>query len=411
MRCCRSCRSPVRFVADFGAIPLVNRLLLSADARCDVFPLRLVRCLTCGLMQLADDVPPEAMFGSYTYFSGQSSTMVAHAGRLVDRFVGAGDRVLEIASNDGYLLGQAREKAGAVLGVEPAANVAEVARAVGVPTEVAYFNEATATRLRETVGVFDVIFANNVLAHTPDPNEIAAGIRILLGPGAVAHVEVPDLLTLLDSDAFETVYHEHYSYFSLAAMKQLFNRHGLMVVGVTRIGIHGGSLHVQIAHDGDESEVEAAVARERRNGLLSDEPYERLTDSVDRLRKALRPVLGEFSSMAAYGAAAKGIVLLNLLGLDCRDVSFVADVSDHKQGRWIPGTRQQIEAPSALLERRPEGCLLLPWNLREEILTDQRAYLDSGGRFVIPRPRVEVIGGRHAREFAAGVEGGVSRTA
>jgi SAM-dependent methyltransferase len=388
---CRVCDgTSFRDVIDLGPMPLVNNLLAQPHDPCPRSPLELVVCRECGLGQLTETPPPDLMFRDYRYFSSQSDTMVEHARALVERHVAPGRRVVEIASNDGYLLRHAIARNATVLGVEPAVNVARFAEEQGVPTLCAYFDRATAEEARRSFGPADVMFANNVLAHVPDPNEIAAGIAALLADDGVAHVEVPSLLRLVDAGAFDTIYHEHYSYFTVTSLRRLFGQHGLRIVDVREIPIHGGSLHLEIARDGDETAVQTHCRHEAERGVLDATPCTGLARRVDRLRADLADVLAPYLRVAAYGAAAKGIVLLNVLGLDATRIPWVADVSPAKQGRFVPGTGQPIVPPERLIMEAPDACLLLPWNIESEILRRNATYLEGGGRFVVPLPAVTV---------------------
>lgn len=389
---CRSCGGE-RFgeVIDLGPMPLVNNLMRSENEIAPRWPLHVVFCRACSLMQLTETPPPGAMFDEYLYFSSQSQTMVEHAKGLVHRFVKPGDRVLEIASNDGYLLKHAIGKAKDVLGVEPAKNIAAYANSIGVPTRCAYFNRETAEQLRAEWGEADAMIANNVLAHVPDPNEIAAGIAVMLSASGVAHIECPSAIRMIESCAFDTIYHEHYSYFTLTALKSLFNRHGLKIVGIELLPIHGGSFHVQIARDGDEREVLKQVENERKRGVCDDRFHRDFAERVQRIRRELDNAINQFKRVVAMGAAAKGIVLLNAFDLRSDRIAWVADVSPHKQGRFVPGTGQPIVSPDRLLLERPDAALLLPWNLRDEILERNRGFRDQGGRFIVPIPSVEIV--------------------
>ncbi len=394
MRCCSCGATSFGEVIDLGLMPLVNNLLDSPDQPCGRWPLKVVFCRACSLAQLTETPPPDAMFGEYLYFSSQSQTMVAHAGDLVQRHVRRGDRVVEVASNDGYLLAQAQSRGAEVLGVDPARNIAAYANARGVPTRCEYFNGATGAAIAGEWGRCDALFANNVLAHVPDPNEIAAGIRAALAPRGRAHIEMPYIRRMIAGGAFDTIYHEHRCYFSVAALQSLFRRHGLAVADVEVIPIHGGSLHLVVTHAGhdvDESRANAMVAEERAAGLFEDRFYADFAARVRGLRERLLATMRSFGSVCAYGAAAKGVVLLNSFGIDAEQVPWVADVSPHKQGRFVPGTRQEIVAPSVLVERKPDAALLLPWNIRDEIVRRNRAYLDQGGRFIVPIPEVVLV--------------------
>jgi hypothetical protein len=278
-----------------------------------------------------------------------------------------------------------------VLGVDPARNITAFANASGVPTRCEYFNAESARRIAGEVGSADVIFANNVLAHVPDPNEIAAGIKILLGSKGTAHVEVPSLMRMIEAGAFDTIYHEHHSYFSLTALQALFNRHGLKVVDAQLVEIHGGSWHIQITHEGNESQPTSLVERERQDGVFEDRHYANFAGRVENLRHALNEAFDRFATVGAFGAAAKGVVLLNHFRLDRQRIPWVADVSPHKQGKFIPGTKQRIVPPSVLLQSNPQAALILPWNIRDEIVGRNHEYVNQGGRFIVPIPEVVIV--------------------
>jgi SAM-dependent methyltransferase len=394
VKCCSCGGAAFGDVIDLGLMPLVNNLLSRPDEPCGRWPLKVVYCRACSLAQLTETPPPEAMFGEYLYFSSQSQTMLAHAGELVRRFVRPGDRVIEVASNDGYLLSQAQAIGAKVLGVDPARNIAAYANERGVPTRCEFFHRESAATIASEWGRCDVLFANNVLAHVPNPNEIAAGVRAVLAPEGRAHIEMPYVRRMIDAVAFDTIYHEHRCYFSVAALQHLFARHDLAVTDVEIMPIHGGSLHLELRHrtaNVSEEKANAMVAEERAAGIFEDRFYADFAERVAKLRSRLLSEMSRFRTVAAYGAAAKGIVLLNYFGLDSQRVPFVADVSPHKQGRHVPGTRQEIVPPSVLVERKPDAALLLPWNITEEIVRSNRAYLEQGGHFIVPIPEVTIL--------------------
>ena len=372
-------------------MPLVNNLLTKPNDPCPRWPLTVMFCRECSLAQLTETPPPSSMFDEYLYFSSQSQTMVAHAGDLVHRFVKPGERVVEIASNDGYLLRQARNMGAHVLGVDPAQNVSAFANDAGIPTRCEYFNTTTAEAVVQEFGVADVIFANNVLAHVPDPNEIVAGIKLLLAKDGRAHIEVPAITRMIETRAFDTIYHEHHCYFSFSALRSLLNRHGLRIVDFEFIEIHGGSWHLQVAREGDESEADQQCEMERELGVFTDTYYEGFQGRVARLKSELLETLSNFETIAAFGAAAKGVVLLNYFGLDSTRISWVADVSPHKQGKFIPGTHQEIVPPALLTQSKPRAALILPWNIKDEIVRRNSAYLNQGGRFIVPIPKVAIL--------------------
>jgi SAM-dependent methyltransferase len=392
-------------VLDLGALPLANRLLDAGalDAPEPRYPLELVRCPVCALAQITETVPPEILFADYPYFSSFSDTMLAHARTLAERLtaerrLGRASLVIEIASNDGYLLQNYARAGVPVLGIEPAANVAEVARRErGIPTLVEFFGPATAERLRAEGRQADVVHAHNVLAHVPDPGAFLASVARILAPGGVAVVEAPWLRDLVENSEFDTIYHEHMSYLCLTAVERLARKSGLAVVDVEYQPIHGGSLRYFLAHaDGaSPSPRVAETLADEAKWVASPDVYAGFRTRVERLRHdlvgLLRRLRAEGHRLAAYGASAKGATLLNAFEIGADLVEFVVDRSTAKQGRFTPGTHLPILPPSALLERRPDDVLLLTWNFADEILAQQREYRARGGRFVIPVPEVRIV--------------------
>ena len=400
---CRSCGGArLREVLSLGRMPLANALLASAeeDATTPRFPLDLVFCEDCALVQITETVDPEVLFGHYLYFSSFSETMVRHAGDLATRIIqertlGPRSLVVEVASNDGYLLQHYARNDIPVLGVEPAENVAEAARQRGVDTLSAFFDEAVARRIREERGPAHVIHAHNVLAHVKELNGFVAGLRALLDPAGVVVIEVPYVRDLVEARAFDTIYHEHLCYFSVTALAALFRRHGLQPVAVEHVAIHGGSLRIWAGHSGSPGGVEGWLAAEKTSGLAGFTAYEHFGRACVALGRDLKAMLEQLAQAhgagAGYGAAAKATVLLNFLGLPPGLVQFVAEKNPAKQGRFIPGVRIPVEPAEALEERRPPFCVIFPWNIAEEIMAQQSAYLRQGGRFVIPVPAPRLV--------------------
>jgi SAM-dependent methyltransferase len=406
---CRSCgHDGLTPILSLGRLPLANALLSPEQlgGPGDVYPLDLVFCPRCTLVQITETVSPDRLFHNYLYYSSFSDTMVAHAGGLATRLVrerrlGPSSLVVEAGSNDGYLLRHYREAGVGVLGVEPAAAVAEVARtAHGVPTLNEFFGVALARRLVGEGRRAAVFHAHNVLAHVADLNGFVAGIARVLAADGAAVVEVPDVREMVDRGEFDTIYHEHLCYFSLSALRHLFERHGLRVWDVERVPIHGGSLRVYAGRRDAAPEasgrVQALLREEADWGVGRAEPYRALSGRAGAIKEALCGLLADLKGrgkrLAAYGASAKGSVLLNWCGLGAGVLDFVVDRSPFKQGRYMPGVRLPIHAPGRLLEAMPDYVLLLTWNFAQEILAQQADYCRRGGRFIRPVPDVRVLG-------------------
>jgi SAM-dependent methyltransferase len=402
---CRSCGyGELAPVLDLGRVPLANALLTAEQLHEpeDRFPLELFFCPQCALVQIGETVPPERLFRDYAYASSFSDTMVEHARALVEsmigrRQLGAQSLVVEVASNDGYLLQFYRQRGIPVLGIEPAGNIAALAQSKGIATLVEFFDEELAARLAAEGRLADVIHAHNVFAHVPDPNRFAAGIARLLKGGGVAVIEAPYVRDLIGKLEFDTIYHEHFSYYSASAVAALTARHGLMIADVERVPIHGGSLRLFLAHAGEaaSARVAALLAEEKAEGLLGFGYYRDFADRVAPLKGELMALLrrlrGEGRRIAAYGASAKGSTLMNAFGIDGGLIEFVVDRSSLKQGRFTPGNHLPILPPQALLERQPDYVLLLTWNFAAEILAQQGEFRRRGGKFIVPVPEVAVV--------------------
>jgi SAM-dependent methyltransferase len=402
---CRSCgHEPLAPVLSLGETPLANSLLTAEnlDAPEARFPLDVVFCPQCALVQITVSVPPEAMFTEYAYFSSFADTVTENARSLVERLVrdrrlGGDDLAMEIASNDGYLLKNYLAAGVPVLGVDPARNVAEVAVANGVPTRCDFFGRDIATQLVAEGLRANVLHANNVMAHVPDVNGVVAGIATVLADDGVAVVETPYVREMVDRLEFDTIYHEHLFYYSLSSFDALLRRNGLVAVDVEQIPIHGGTIRVYGAAAG--TPVAAAVtdllAEEQSLGMTTIDYYRDFASRVDALCESLRDLLlglrRDGKRIAAYGAAAKGATLLNRIGVGAETIAFVADRNVHKQGRYMPGVRIPIVAPERLLDDRPDYVLLLAWNFADEVMAQQSAYQRQGGRFIVPVPEPAVV--------------------
>jgi SAM-dependent methyltransferase len=404
---CRSCgHAELRSILSLGRTPLANALLSEPELSQPeaTFPLDLVFCPACSLVQITETVPPEVLFREYAYLSSFSDTVVQNAGDIVRRLIGLENLgpqslAIEIASNDGYLLQHYHHKGIPVLGIEPAANIARVAREErGIPTLSEFFGSALAEELSATGNSADVLHGNNVLAHVADLNGVVRGVATILKPRGVAVIEVPYVKDLIDHCEFDTIYHEHLCYFSLTALDRLFRRHGLVIRDLERIPIHGGSLRIFASRATAARPSQAVIdllAEEAAWGVEREEFYRGFGAKVERLRDSLvgllRDLKGQGRRIAAYGASAKGSTLLNFFQIGEETLDFVVDRSTVKQGRFTPGTHLPILAPEQLLERKPDYLLLLTWNFAEEILAQQQAYRRQGGRFIIPIPECRVV--------------------
>src|SRR3954451_15215821 len=401
---CRFCAAPLtERMADLGASPLSNDYVKPGE-RETLFPLVAFVCGRCFLVQVPAVVPPDRIFGDYAYMSSYSDSWLEHVRTycttIVDRIgLGAGSRVVEVGSNDGHLLACFAARGVPVLGVDPAANIAPVARAAGVETVTEFFGREVAARLAAAGGRADLLIGNNVLPHVPDLNDFVAGLELMLAPDGLLTLELPHLLQLLRDGQFDTIYHEHFSYFSVLTVRQVLAAHGLRLVDVEELPTHGGSLRLHVRHESAGAPVAPAVARliaeERRAGLDSIEVYRRFADGVRETRRSLVDFLAraraEGRRVAGYGAPAKATTLLNYCGVGPESIEYTVDRNPHKQGRLLPGTGIPIHPPELLAETRPEYVVILPWNLRAEIAPQLSHVAEWGGRLVVPVPRVEVL--------------------
>jgi SAM-dependent methyltransferase len=405
---CRFCAAALRHTfCDLGESPVSNAFLSAGQLGHPerFFPLHAYVCAECLLVQLEEFQAPKEIFSEYAYFSSYSDTWLRHAEKyahaMIERFaIGPASRVVEIASNDGYLLQHFKRAGVPVFGIEPAANVARAAEARGIPTLVEFFGTQCARRLAVEGRQADLIAANNVLAHVPALNDFVEGLRILLAPAGIATLEFPHLLRLMQGNQFDTIYHEHFSYFSLMAAQRIFAAHGLEAFDVDELPTHGGSLRLYVRHNGKRARpvgktVGKVLALERAAGLDRMESYVAFHDRASEIKRALLEFLTSArragKRIAAYGAAAKGNTLLNYCGVRADMIDFVADRSPHKQGRFLPGTHIPVRAPEHVRDARPDYLLILPWNLRDEVMEQNSFIREWGGKFVVPIPAVEVL--------------------
>jgi SAM-dependent methyltransferase len=400
---CRFCDTPLTHsVVDLGMSPFCETLVTREQLEQPetFYPLHVRVCDACWLVQIPEFVPPGEIFGEYAYFSAYSDSWVEHARRYAetatDRFgLGPGSLVVELASNDGYLLQHFVAAGVPVLGIDPARNVVEAALARGVPTLAEFFGAELAARLVSEGTRADLVIGNNVLAQVPDLNDFVAGVKTLLAPGGTATFEFPHLTQLLDHVEYDTIYHEHYSYFSLGTVREIFAHHGLATIDVEELTTHGGSLRVFFGHVEEGRDVTPAVAalaaQEEARGLRSLDAYSRFGAAVDESKRALLEFLVEERraghAVAGYGAPGKGNTLLNFCGIRTDFLDFTVDRNPYKHGKFTPGTHIPIHPPEAIAEARPDVIVILPWNLAAEI-AEQLSYTSAwGARLVIPIPR------------------------
>ena len=404
---CRFCGWPLRHTfVDLGMSPLCQSHIEAhqLDQMEPFYPLHVYVCEHCFLVQLKQYVSPEAIFSEYAYFSSYSDTWLQHVRSytelMIERFqIDARSLVVEVASNDGYLLQYFVAKGIPALGIEPAANVARVATEKGIPTLVKFFGEDTARELAAGGKLADLLLGNNVLAQTPDLNGCVKGMKTLLKPQGVITMEFPHLFRLMEENQFDTIYHEHFSYFSLLAVEKVFAAHGLTLFDVGELPTHGGSLRIYGRHTQDLSKpisdrVHELRAREVALGFTRLENYfsfaERVKETKRKLLEFLIRAKGEGKSIAGYGAPGKGNTLLNYCGIRTDFLDYTVDRNPYKQGKFTPGTRIPIYHPDKIKETKPHYLLILPWNLKNEIMQQMACIHDWGGQFIVPIPEVRV---------------------
>jgi SAM-dependent methyltransferase len=404
---CRFCRAPVDAVfADLGMSPLANSFLPPerANSMEPFYPLRALVCGRCFLVQLEEFETPEQIFSDYAYFSSYSSSWLEHSRRYAEKMIerlglGPASHVVELASNDGYLLQFFHDRQIPVLGIEPAANVAKVALQKGIPTLVEFFGRETARSLARESSA-DLLLGNNVLAHVPDLNDFVAGMKILLKPGGVITMEFPYLMRLIEDNQWDTIYHEHFSYFSFLTVSRVFEAHGLRLFDVEELPTHGGSLRIYGAHAEDREKPESEVARELRDreraaGYEQLETYlgygRRVEEDKRQVLDVLIDLKREGLRIVGYGAPAKGNTLLNYCGVRSDFIDYTCDLNPHKQGHFLPGSHIPIRSPEAIREDRPDVVLILPWNLKDEIVQQLSFIREWGGRFAARTPELTLL--------------------
>jgi SAM-dependent methyltransferase len=402
---CRSCeRSGLEVFLDLGQTPLADRILTAEQLKEEepFYPLEVAFCSNCGLVQILETVPPEVLFcDKYPYYSSFSRALLEHSKCNVrdlihSRNLGPESFVVELASNDGYLLKNYVENGVPCLGIDPADGPAIAAEKVGVPTLTTFFTDELAAQMAQEGRAADVIHANNVLAHVADTNGFVKGIRLLLKEDGVAVIEVPYLKDLIDHCEFDTIYHEHLCYFSITALDNLFRRHSLFLNEVRRLPIHGGSIRLYVSPKESVGESVRSMLEDEKAAKVDQPNYYRdFASKVFDVKNALLRLLSEIKTngnrIAAYAAAAKGSTLINFVGVGKEFLDFVVDRNVYKQGCYMPGKHLPICSPEKLLEKIPDYLLLLAWNFAEEILEQQKAYQNGGGKFIVPIPQPKVL--------------------
>ena len=404
-RKCRLCSSDLEHVIlDLGLTPLSNSFLKTKSEKESVFPLKVYFCTNCFLVQIQEYENPEKIFLNYPYFSSYSETWLEHCKNYVNMVIekfgfDKNNLVVEIASNDGYLLQFFKKANIKILGIEPAFNIAKIAEEKGIPTITKFFGEDLAKKLVNEGKKADLVIGNNVLAHVPNLNDFVSGLNILTPTNGIITLEFPHLLKLLQNNQFDTIYHEHFSYFSLITLEKSFSRHGLVIFDVDELTTHGGSLRIYLKHiDSNQFPISPKVKKlqniEIESGLTQLKTYENFAIHVNQVKKQLQQFCMDAKNknkkIIGYGAPAKGNTLLNYCQINNELIEYTVDVNPYKQGLFLPGTKIPIKSPEVIRKDKPDYILILPWNLKDEIMNQHRYISEWGGRFVIPIPEVKI---------------------
>ena len=403
---CRFCKSELKNIfLDLGDIPSANSFLNEDEIEQErKYPLCVYICKKCLLVQIPEIRTPDELFSNYAYFSSFSNSWLNHAKEYADMMIkrfrlNNKSQIIEIASNDGYLLDFFSRVNISVLGIEPASNVAKTAIKKGIPTLERFFNTKTAHDLKNNKQA-DVLIGNNVLAHVPDINDFVKGMKILLKPNGVITMEFPHILQLINQNQFDTIYHEHYSYFSFSVIQKIFISQKLTIFDVEEIPTHGGSLRIFVKHSENKTleikeNVQNLIKKENENGLNDFSTYSDFASKIEKIKekftKFLEKANKENKSVICYGAPAKGNTLLNYFKINPKLIEYTVDLSPHKQGLFLPGTHIAIKKPSQIKKTRPDYIIILPWNLKDEIMEQMKEVKDWGGKFVIPIPEVHIV--------------------
>ncbi len=404
---CRFCSSNLnKIFVDLGKSPLANSYLKDNDFDKEkIYPLCTFLCENCFLVQLEELETPENIFSEYAYFSSFSTSWLKHAKDYVDMIIprlsiDENSLVVEIASNDGYLLQNFTDKNIDVMGIEPAQNVAKVAIEKNIPTITKFFNRQLSTDLENNGKTADLIIGNNVFAHVPCLNDFIDGLKILLNPNGVITLEFPHLLQLMQHNQFDTIYHEHFSYFSLLTVQKIFDNHDLKIFDVDEISTHGGSLRLYVTHKENNQiiiskNILSVLEKEKKFGLDKISAYDEFSKHISKinfdLQNFIKTVKNESKSIICYGAPAKGNTLLNYCNISSDQIDYTVDKNPHKQNLFLPGTHIPIYSPEKIKETKPDYVLILPWNLKDEIMDEIEYIREWGGKFVIPIPEVEIL--------------------